>query len=272
MIKIIALLKQVPDIKQVKFDQERGVIDRKSAPNEINPFDLNALEAAVQIKEELKDVEVIALLMGPKMAEKSAREAMARGADQAILLTDKNFAGSDTWATSLILSSAIKEIGDYDLIIAGEKTVDGDTGQVGAQIAEFLKIHHASYVNEIKSFSKEKIKVLSEIWNGNYIKEIKLPCLLTVTKNLNSPRLPSIRDKMASRKAEICFWNFDKLNSYFEEDEVGINGSPTRIKNIEIAPPIKRSGSIWREDYEEALDEIIDVLINKRIIGGEISG
>jgi len=272
MIKIIALLKQVPDIKQVKFDQERGVIDRKSAPNEINPFDLNALEAAVQIKEGLDDVKVVALLMGPKMAEKSAREAIARGADEAILLTDKKFAGSDTWATSLILSSAIKEIGDYDLIIAGEKTVDGDTGQVGPQIAEFLNIYHAAYVNEIKSFNKEKIKVLLEIWDGNYMKELNLPCLLTVTKNLNTPRLPSIKDKMASRKAEIIYWDFNKLNSYFKEEEVGINGSPTRIKNIEIAPAIERSGQIWREDYEEALDEIVKILIDKHVIGGKISG
>ncbi len=273
MLDIIVLVKQVPDVKKVKFDRERGVIDRKSAPNELNPFDLNALEAAVQIKEELGEdaAKITALSMGPDMAEDSLKEALARGADEAILLSAREFAGSDTWATSLVLSTAIKKLADYDLILAGEKTVDGDTGQVGPQIAEFLDIFHAAYVSEIKKLDNDNhnIQVISELWQSSFLKTLDFPCLLTVTKEINDPRLPSIKDKVQARKAEITKWDYSALSDYIAAEEIGIKGSPTRIKNIEVAPAIEREGEVWRDGYEKANEKICELLQEKQLLGGE---
>lgn len=270
MFKIIVLIKQVPDIKKVKFDRERGVIDRKSAPNEINPFDLNALETAIRIKENnnIKDeVKICALSMGPESAEKSLREAVARGADEAVLLTDKTFAASDTWATSLVLSKAIEILGDYNLIIAGEKTVDGDTGQVGPEIAELLDIPQACYVNEIKDISTDDIEIINEIFQGAYKKTLSFPCLLTVTKDINDPRLPSIKDKMKARKIDIKKLNYDSFKDFYKEDELGLKGSPTKIKNIEVAAAVTREGKQWKDNFEEAIEEINNALIDNKIIG-----
>lgn len=272
MLKIAVLIKQVPDIKKVKFDREKGVIDRKSAPNEINPFDLNALEAAVNIKEDLIDevkTKIFAISMGPESAKDALKEALARGADHSILLTDKKFAGADTWATSLILTNALKNVGDIDLIIVGEKTTDGDTGQVGPEIAELMKIPHVSYVSNIESVTEKSIKLISEIWQGRYLKEVSFPCLITVTKDLNDPRLPSIKDKMKSRNAEVEIFDFEKINNNLNENEVGLKGSPTRIKNINIASSIEREGEIWKENYKEAIQEVKNILENKKIIGSE---
>ena len=135
MISIVVPIKQVPDMERVKFDKEKGTVDRSSAPGEINPFDLNALEAAVQIKEKL-GATVTTVSMGPPQAEAALRDALSRGADRGILLVDKAFAGADTWATSYTLASAIQRLGQTDLIVCGEKTVDGDTAQVGPAVAE----------------------------------------------------------------------------------------------------------------------------------------
>ena len=157
---LVVLIKPSPDIEKVRFDTVRGVVDRSSAPLEINPFDLNALEAAVQIKEKLGG-EITAISMAPPMAEPVLKDAIARGADRAILLTDKRFAGADTLATSYTLASAIKKLGKFDLIICGEKTVDGDTAQVGPEVAEHLGIPHVAYVSRIKEISRERLLVVS---------------------------------------------------------------------------------------------------------------
>lgn len=258
-MKIIVLVKVVPDMERVRFDSERGVIDRTSAENEINPFDLNALEAAVQIKEKMGG-EVIALSMGPLNAKEKLKDAVARGADKAILLSDRRFAGADTKATSLTLSKAIQKIGQYDLLLCGLKSVDGDTAHVGAEVAEFLGIPHIYYVNNVVEIQENNMKVISETDYGSYLLECKLPLLISVTKDINEPRLPSIRDKVRANKSEITIWNFDDFGEELGQDEVGIKGSPTMIKKIEVPPPIRRKGKIWKDDFSEALDEIIKIL------------
>ena len=226
-MRIIVPVKMVPDMSQVKFDTEKGLVDRSSAGSEINPFDLYALEAAVQIKEKLGGT-VTALSMGPQHAEAILRDTLARGADSAVLLVDKAFAGADTLATSYTLASAIRKLGEFDLIICGEKTVDGDTGQVGPGIAEHLGIPHVAYVSKVEEVG-EKLLVRAEMEDESYLIESGFPVLITVTKDVNTPRLPTFRDKSNARKAKIEVWGADDLASIADKGRFGVRGSPTRV-------------------------------------------
>jgi electron transfer flavoprotein beta subunit len=260
-MKIIVPIKQVPDMSQVKFDTEQGRVDRNSAGVEINPFDLNALEAAVQIKEK-GDGSIIAISMGPLSAESSLKDALARGADEAILLTDSAFSGSDTLATSYIISSAIKKLGDFDLIICGEKTVDGDTGQVGPEIAEHLGIPHISYVSAIKAVNP-KLVVSYEMNNTRYTVESGFPVLITVTKDINTPRLPAFSDKMKARKTDITRWTSDDLIPDITPDRVGVQGSPTRVYKVTIPSEDERKGRLFRDSLEDAVKEVATIIDNQ---------
>lgn len=264
-MKIIVLVKQVPDMEKVKFDKEKGRIDRSSAGTEINPFDLNALEVALQISERT-GAKVTAITMGPPQAEDALREAVARGADEGILLTDMKFGGSDVKATSSILSSAIKKIGEYDLIIAGIQTVDGDTGQVGPEIAGYLGIPHISNVESIRNYSENNIEVVSNVFEGQYLKRGKYPLLITVTKDVNVPRLPSFKNKMKARKVEITQWSFEDLKEILDDSKIGIKGSPTRVKKIEIPSQSKREGKLYKDSDEKAIADILNVLKESKVI------
>lgn len=263
-LNTMVLVKQVPEMGKVKFDTEKGKIDRSSARGEINPFDLNALEVAVQMKEKLGGT-ITVISMGPPQAESSLKEALARGLDRAILLTDKKFAGADTLATSFTLASAIRKIGNFDFIICGEKTVDGDTGQVGPEVAEHLGIPHVAYVSEIKDYGKEKLTVVSEIGENNYLMEIKSPGLITVTKDVNEPRYLSFGKKLKARKLKIETWDFNDLADVSDEEKFGVKGSPTMVYGITIPPEKGKRGKILRGRPEETakklLDEIGEVVI-----------
>lgn len=256
---IIVLIKQVPDMEKVRFDREKGLVDRSSAEAEINPFDLNALEGAVTIRD-MSGGSVTVITMGPPGAEAALRECLARGADRGILLCDPKFGGSDTKATSLTLSKAITMVGHFDLIFAGEKTVDGDTGQVGAEVAEYLGIPHSYYVSRIEHIGNGCIEVATKELGGHYIKEIRLPALLSVTKDLNTPRLPSFKDKMKARKAQIEKWSLNDMKNYISDECVGLQGSPTRVFRIEVPPALCRKCSLVRS---EAKDIFIDELLKK---------
>jgi electron transfer flavoprotein beta subunit len=264
-MKIVVLIKQVPDMEKVKFDREKGVIDRKSAGTEINPFDLNALEAAVAIKEEM-GAEVVALSMGPPSAESALKEAIARGADEGILLSDRKFGGADVKATAHTLAAGIKEIGEFDLVFAGMQTVDGDTGQVGAEVAGILDIPHICFVEKIEEVTDKDITAVTDIWDGVYVKKMQLPGLLTVTKDINNPRLPSFKNKMKARKAEIPVWGLEKMSNYIDETGAGLKGSATWVKKIEVPKEVHREGKLWREDINAALDEFTDIMIDKKIL------
>lgn len=266
-MNIAVLIKQVPDMEKVKFDSEKGLVDRKSAGTEINPFDLNALEVAIQLKE-ITDGKVTAISMGPPSAEEALREAIARGADEGFLISDKYFGGADTKVTSHTLSAAIKKLGGFDLIIAGEKTVDGDTGQVGAETADYLNIPHVSYVSQIGEVSPDRIQVVSDIWGGRYLKEMALPGLLTVTKNINTPRLPSFKRKMAARKAEIDKLLFEDLKEFIGLEECGLKGSPTWVNKIEVPPTATREGKIVRNDTEAAVASMLELFKEMKVMEG----
>lgn len=257
-MKIIVPIKQVPDMSQVKFNIEQGRVDRHSAGVEINPFDLNAIEAAVQIKEK-SDGCIIAISMGPISAESSLKDALARGADEAVLLTDSAFSGSDTLATSHILAAAIRKLGEFDLIICGEKTVDGDTGQVGPEIAEYLEIPHISYVSSIKAISP-KLVVSYEMNNTRCTVESGFPVLLTVTKDINIPRLPAFSDKMKARKTDIQKWASNDLIPYIIPDRIGAQGSPTRVYKVTIPSEDERKGRIFRDTLEDAVREVATII------------
>ncbi len=256
---IIVPVKQVPDIENVKFDEEKGRIDRSSAETETNPFDLNALEEAVKLKEEVGG-KVITISMGPSQAKSTLRNSLARGADEAILLSGSGFAGADTWATSYTLASAIKKIGNFDLIFCGEKTVDGDTGQVGPEIAEILDIPHVSYVSKIRDRKNDNIVVETDLWDKIYVKKLGFPALVTVTKDANEPRLPTLKDKMKAKKAEIDQWGADVLKEFSNEDNFGYLGSPTAVDKVDVPEEEVRKGEIFRDKPSEAAKKLVSRL------------
>lgn len=259
---IVVLVKQVPDIEKVKFDVEKGRIDRSSAPAETNPFDLNALETALQLKEKLNG-RVTALTMGPPQAESTLRDAIARGADRAILLTDRRFAGADTLATSYTLASAVRKLGGFNLIVCGEKTVDGDTGQVGPEVAEHLGIPHVAYVSEVREATREKLLVVSDM-GDRYLVEVKLPALITVTKDVNTPRLPALRDKLKARRAKIEVWNVESLSGYIDPSRIGLEGSKTTVFKVVVPSEEHRRGIVFRGG--DAVDRLIEALLEEGVI------
>jgi electron transfer flavoprotein beta subunit len=240
-MRIAVLIKQVPETTNCQIDPETGTLCREGVAAIMNPFDTYALEEAVRVRDKLGG-EVVALSMGPPQAEVMLREAIAVGADRAVLVTDRAFAGSDTWATSLTLSAALRKIG-FDLIMAGKQAIDGDTAQVGPGVATFLDIPQATYVRKIEEITPEKARVERLLEEGYEVLELPLPVLLTVVKEINEPRLPSLRGKMKAKKAEI-----EKLSQAdlgIPEEELGLKGSPTRV--MRVFAPEKRAGGEKRE-------------------------
>ncbi|MBI5099272.1 MAG: electron transfer flavoprotein subunit beta/FixA family protein [Nitrospirae bacterium] len=254
-MNIIVCIKQVPDTSEIKINPETNTLMREGVPSIINPFDLYALEAGIQIKEKLGG-KVTVLTMGPPQAETALREAISMGADEAVLLSDRAFAGSDTWATSYTLAQAIKKFG-ADIIFCGKQAIDGDTAQVGPETAEFLGIPHISYIRKIEEIKDDYIRVQRLMDEGYDIVETGLPVLLTVVKELNQPRMPSLKGKMAAKKAEIK--KMGKAEIEADEDNIGLKGSPTQVKNI-FAPQIKAERKMIKGSSEEQADALIDEL------------
>jgi len=252
---IVVCVKQVPDTAEVKINPETGTLIREGVPGIINPFDMHALEAGLQIKDRVKGT-VIVLTMGPPQAETALRDAVSMGADNGILLSDKAFAGSDTWATSFTLSKAIQKIG-ADIIICGKQAIDGDTAQVGPETAEFLNIPHISYVRKIEEITGTSIRVQRLMDDGYDVIESPFPVLLTVVKELNEPRLPSLKGKMTAKKAEIKKWGRADITA--DEDDIGLKGSPTQVKNI-FTPEARSGRKILEGTPEEQVDALLQEL------------
>ncbi len=253
-MKIVVCIKQVPDTAEVRINPETGTLIREGVPSIINPFDMHAIEAGLQIREKIGG-KITVLTMGPPQAETALRDAISMGAADAILLSDRVFAGSDTWATSFTLSKAIEKLG-ADIIICGKQAIDGDTAQVGPETAEFLNIPHISYVREIEDVSQNGIRVQRLMDEGYDIIESSLPVLMTVVKELNEPRLPSLKGKMAAKKAVIKKWGQPDILA--DENDLGLKGSPTQVKNI--FTPEARSG---RKMLEGKPEEQVDALIQE---------
>ncbi len=253
-MRIIVCAKQVPDTREVHIDPLTGTLVRQGVPSIMNPDDKNALEEALRIKEQHNDVEVVVLSMGPAQADNMLKEAFAMGADRCILLTDRAFAGSDTWATSKILATALEKIGDYDLIFCGRQAIDGDTAQVGPQIAEFLKLPQITYAQKIE-LHKDKVLVQRVVEDGYYEIEAKMPALITTIKELNTPRYPSIKGIYeAFREKEVELMTFDDLN--IERETIGLKGSPTKVKKT-FPHAVEFEGEMLKGSETEMAHELV---------------
>ncbi|MBN1151866.1 MAG: electron transfer flavoprotein subunit beta/FixA family protein [Dehalococcoidia bacterium] len=261
---IIVLAKQVPDIEKVKFLTGSNWVDRKSADSEINPFDLNAIEAAQQMKEKL-GATITVISMGPASAEAVLREAIARDADRGILLCDDAFAGSDTLATSYALAAAIRKVGAFDLVLCGEKTVDGDTGQVGPAVAERLGISLLPFVSQITEVTTSAVKAVTETSAGSLNVEASFPLLITGTKELNIPRLPTLKEKLRARKAEVEKWTAADLAGV-DVAKLGAAGSGTVVESITVPPEKKRKGEVLKG--EDAASQLVAALDKTGLLKG----
>ena len=233
-MKIVVCIKQVPATNDAKIDPETKRIVRKGIKAILNPFDTYAVEEGVQLRDKFGG-EVIALSMGPLKAEESLREAISVGVDRAILLSDRAFGGSDTWATSYVLAKAIEKIGDVNLVICGKQAIDGDTAQVGPGIAAHLDWLQATYVMAVEEISSSSIRVKRMHEDGYDICEMSLPAVITVVKDINTPRVPSLKGRLASNKCEIPVWKTDDIGA--DTSKIGLNGSPTRVVKIQPPPP-----------------------------------
>ncbi|RKZ17346.1 electron transfer flavoprotein subunit beta [bacterium] len=256
-MRIVVCVKQVPDPENAKMDWETGTVVREGVKNIINPFDLYAIEEALRIKEKLGG-EVIVISMGPPQAEEALREAIAMGADKAILITSRDFAGADTLATSYTLSQAIKKIGDVDLIICGKQAIDGDTAQVGPGVSAHLDLPQITFVGKIDEITEDRIRAERMVEGGYQVVESPLPCVITVVKDINIPRLPSLKGKIAAKKAEIPHWGPEDIDA--DPKRIGAAGSPTMVEEV-FAPELKKEGRIYSEDQmEEAIEKVIEAM------------
>ena len=255
-MNIIVCIKQVPDTTNVRIDPETNTLIRSGVECIINPFDMYAIEEAIRLKEKFGG-KVIIVTMGPPQAEDALRQAISLGADEAILVSDRAFAGSDTWATSYTLSRVLNKIGDYHIIICGKQAIDGDTAQVGPGISAHLDIPQITYVKRIEEVTSSRIRAERMTEEGYEIIDSPLPCLITVVKEINEPRLPSLKGKIKAKKAEIKKWEAKDLE--VDPALLGLNGSPTKVVKI-FSPPPRKGGQIIEGDAKEISEKLVGLL------------
>jgi len=261
-MNIVVCMKQVPDSDKVTIDRETNRLNRAGVPSIINPFDENALEMALQLKDE-HGGKVTVVSMGPPQAEEALRTALSLGADEAILISDRKFGGADTWATSYTLSLALKKLEDpIDLILFGKQAIDGDTAQVGPGVAHFYDVPMITYAKSCEVIDNG-FKVQQVTDHGYNVWEVEKPAALTVVKEANEIRMPSLKKKLAAKKAEIPTWGFDDLNP--DEEKIGLGGSPTKVNKV-FAPPIKLNKEILSGEPAEMVKELIFKLREKKVI------
>lgn len=264
-MQIVVCIKQVPDTAEVKIDRETNTLIREGVPSIINPFDLNAIEEALLLRERFGGM-VTVLSMGPPQVLAALREALSLGVDQAVLLSDRAFAGADTLATSYTLAAGIRKIGTYDLILCGKQAIDGDTAQVGPEIAEWLGIPHLTYVSRIDEAPSAElagIKVERLVEGGYEQVSSSLPALLTVVRELNEPRLPSFRASLRARTQEITVWEAADLE--VDQSRIGIPGSPTRVNRI-FVPEYDRQGQVFEGSPESQAGDLLTALRSAKVI------
>jgi electron transfer flavoprotein beta subunit len=262
-MNIIVCIKQVPGTTQVKVDPVTGVLIRSGIDTKMNPYDLYAVECALRLKEQ-HGGSVRAISMGPPQAVEVLCEAIWMGADEGTLLTDRRFAGADCLATAFALSQAVQAVGMPDLILCGKQTTDGDTAQVGAELAEFLDIPHAANVRQIVELKPGSIVVEMDLPEQVQVLELSLPCLITVEKGIAQPRLPSFRRKLATRKQIIQTLKLDDL-AVQEVGRYGLNGSPTRV--VRVFPPEAHTESqTWDGPADETAGKLAEMLRRYKLI------
>jgi electron transfer flavoprotein beta subunit len=261
-MNIVVCLKQVPGTTEVKINPQTNTLIRQGIKNIINPFDAYALEEGVRLKEK-QGGKVTVLSMGPPQAVDMLKEAISLGADDAVLLSDMAFAGADTWATAYTLAAAIKKIGQIDLVICGRQSTDGDTAQVGPEMAEMLNVPFVAYVGKIEEIAGGQIRVKRMIDEGNEIIQSPLPLVITVTKEINLPRLPSLRAIMKSKSIKIPTWTAQDLG--VDPGKVGLSGSFTKVIKI-FTPKRETKAEIIKGEPEAQVTCLMAKLKESRFI------
>ncbi len=259
-MNVIVCVKQVPDPEkaaEVRIDEETYTLKREGIQAVINPFDMYAIEEGLRIRERYGG-KVTAISMGPPQAEEALRETLALGVDEAVLISSRAFAGSDTLATSYALSKGIERIGSYDLIICGKQASDGDTAQVGPGIAERLGIPFLAWVRKVEWIENGVMRAQRLMEDGYEVIDLPIPALITVVKEINEPRLPSLRGKMKAKRAEIPVWNEDDIGA--DRSRIGLEGSPTKVIRIFTPEKRKRGEIIHPDDPEEAASFLAEKL------------
>jgi electron transfer flavoprotein beta subunit len=256
-MKIIVPIKQVPETSNVKMDPETGTMLRTSVEGIINPIDLFAIELALRLRD-AKGGSVTSISMGPPKAEKALRDSLAMGCDQSILLSNPKFGGSDTWATAYILGLAIQKLSPFDLIICGERATDGETGQVGPGIAAYLDLPIATFVSHVIDADESSLRLERMIEGGHEQVWSPMPMVLTVIKEVGTPRLGTVRSKLSSKKAEIPVWGPEDINA--NEEWIGLKGSPTRVVHI-YSPVIGRKGDLIVAKQHSDMSKVAEAFI-----------
>jgi len=278
-LKIVVCVKQVPDTTEVKIDPKTNTLMRQGVPSIVNPHDKHALEMALSLRDQLGG-SVTVLSMGPMQSQEALRECLAMGADHAVLLSDREFGGADTLATSYTLAAGIRKVGDFDLIICGKQAIDGDTAQVGPEMAEHLGIPHITYASQVEVSAGSVgsaagpagaadtagmvVRVHRDGEEGTEILEVKLPVLLTVTYYGDGPRLPVVKGIRQAFRANIDIWSVNDVE--VDRNVLGLKGSPTQVRRV--FSPDKRSGcEMIAGDACAAASVVTNKLRELRIIG-----
>ena len=255
-MNIIVCIKQVPETTEVRINPETNTLIREGVKSIINPFDMYAIEESIRLKEKFGG-KVTALTMGPPQADAALKEAISLGVDEGVLVCDRAFAGSDTWATSYTLAGAIKKLGPFDLILCGKQASDGDTAQVGPGISTHLDIPQVTYVKKIEEVKGNLMRVERMMEEGYEIIETPLPALLTVVKEINEPRLPSLRGMMRAKQAKITVLTQKELN--LDSQSIGLCGSPTQVVKI-FTPPQRTGGQILTGETAEIASKLVELI------------
>ncbi len=261
-MKILVCVKQVPDTNEVKIDPVKGTLIRDGVPSILNPDDANALEAALQLKDKDNSIVVDVITMGPPQATYMLRECLAMGADNAYLLSDRAFGGADTCATSTTIAAGIKKVGDVDVIFAGRQAIDGDTAQVGPQVAQRLNLPVVTYVQDIQ-MGDGKVTVQRQMEDGYELIEVQTPCLLTCVKELNEPRYMSVGAIVDAYKKDITVWNHEDVE--LDPADCGLNASPTQVFRS-FTPPQKGKGEMLNGTIDEMAGALVGKLVEKHLI------
>lgn len=255
-MKIIVCIKQVPDAKDVRLDPETNTLDREGVQSIMNPYDQHAVEEAVCLKEQLGG-EVTVLSMGPPQAEEVLKQAISCGADNAVLISDRAFAGADTWATSYTLAKAVEKIGGFDLILCGKQAIDGDTAQVGPGLAIQLDIPFVTCIQKIREASDTELVMERMMDDGYDVLAADYPMLLTVVKDINQPRVPSLKGKMKAKKVQIRVLSAEDVGA--DSAKIGLAGSPTQVVDV-FPPPPRGERSILTGSIDEQIEQLVEKL------------
>ena len=261
-MNIVVCIKQVPGTNKVEIDEKTGVLKRDGVESKLNPYDLFALECAVRLKQQYGGT-VTAVTMGPPQCESAIREAFMMGADAGVILSDRRFGGADVLATSYTIAQGIRKIGGFDLVICGKQTTDGDTAQVGAELAEFLGLPHITNICRIVEM-RDGAMILEGDMPGSIVTvSVRMPCLIAVDKDICQPRLPSYKLKKATAKREIRWLKLDDLDDR-DPLHYGLNGSPTQVKRI--FPPDHSRSQVVLKGGAELGDRLFEDLRGKKFL------